>query len=209
MTLGLMRMISVAIALFLAGLLGLPGVASLPAASAQDASDDCYVFDLAVLDESVAAADLIIVATVERADAGSAALSPRAFLKGSVTATAIGLSRPVDGQCPEANLRAGERVLVILTATRDRNDWPGPSQVFALINGRATNQEASPVTVAEAELVERIRSVTGQYAVPAADEDEGASIGWLTTVLPVGLALALLFGVGLVLMRIWHRIDPT
>ena len=63
--------------------------------------------------------------------------------------------------------------------------------------------------MAEAELVSRIRALTNQYTVPAAAESESAGIDWGRTVVPVGFAVLALFGVGLVLMRIWHRIDPS
>jgi hypothetical protein len=61
----------------------------------------------------------------------------------------------------------------------------------------------------EVEVVSSIRAITGQYAVPAATEAEGAGIDWGNTVLPLGLVLLVIFGIGLVLMRVWHRIDPS
>jgi hypothetical protein len=62
---------------------------------------------------------------------------------------------------------------------------------------------------AEADLVEEIRGITGQYAVPPQSESEGQGIDWWKTVLPVGGAVLGIFVVGLFLMRIWHRIDPS
>ncbi|GAB4331166.1 MAG: hypothetical protein Kow0010_16330 [Dehalococcoidia bacterium] len=169
----------------------------------------CYRFDLDDLQASVAGADVIVIGTVEGVDGQTATLRPHAFLKGPVSAAAIVLGRREASDCPQAVLVPGERALVVLSGPAGARAWPGPSQLFTLADGWASNQDEPPAVAAEAELVERIRSVTGQYAVPAADEGEGASIGWVSTVLPVGLALVLLFGVGLVLMRIWHRIDPT
>jgi hypothetical protein len=57
--------------------------------------------------------------------------------------------------------------------------------------------------------VSLVRGITEQYAVPAASAGDGAGIDWWKTVLPVGVATLALFGVGLYLMRIWHRIDPS
>jgi hypothetical protein len=58
-------------------------------------------------------------------------------------------------------------------------------------------------------VVAAIRAITGQYAVPAGSKDEGAGIDWKSTVLPVGAALLAVFAIGLVLMRQWHKIDPS
>lgn len=156
------------------------------------------------------AAEVIVAATVVRSDESGISLSPSFFLKGAATAGDIVLPRPPAGDdCPPAEFGEGQRVLVVLAKSQSRLAWPGPSAVFTLVDGRATNQETPPARLSEAELVERIRAVTGQYAVPATDEGEGAAVGWLTTIVPLGIALVLLFGVGLVLMRIWHRIDPS
>jgi hypothetical protein len=86
-------------------------------------------------------------------------------------------------------------------------EWPLTNQVYVLDQGRAHMEGDKDRT--EAEVVNAIRGVTGQYAVPAANDDEGAGIDWKSTVLPLGIALALIFAIGLVLMRLWHRIDPS
>lgn len=179
-------------------------------AAGQETAPACYRFDLGDVETSVRTADVIVIGTVDRADGQQATVIPVAFLKGRVSAAAISLTRGDDGSCPEAVLTAGERVLVVLAGPGEQqNAWPGPSQVFTLQDGQATNQDDPPSVVDETELIERIRAVTGQYAVPPAGPGEGASVEWWSTMVPVGLALVLLFGVGLVLMRIWHRIDPT
>ena len=64
------------------------------------------------------------------------------------------------------------------------------------------------MSLTEDDLVSRIREVSGQYAVLATDPSEGASVNWLGVVLPVALAAALILGIALVLLRIWHRIEP-
>ena len=85
---------------------------------------------------------------------------------------------------------------------------PDIHTVFVLEDGRAVHPNGGE-SVGEAELFEAIRGVTNQFAIPAASDSEGASIDWLRVVLPVaGAALGILVA-GLLLMGIWHRIDPT
>ena len=74
--------------------------------------------------------------------------------------------------------------------------------------GVATNGGDAAVSLSEDDLVTRIREVSGQYAVLATDASEGASIDWLRVVLPVTLAAIVILAIALVLLRIWHRIDP-
>ena len=81
-----------------------------------------------------------------------------------------------------------------------RAQEPAPKPTAASIAS-----ELSPADKAFAE----IRTVTGQYAVPAADDEEGATLDWMKVVLPVGLATLGVFAVSLVLMRMWHKIDPS
>jgi hypothetical protein len=45
--------------------------------------------------------------------------------------------------------------------------------------------------------------------VPAANQSEGASLDWVRVVLPTTIVVLIVFGIGLVLMRTWHRIDPS
>jgi hypothetical protein len=63
--------------------------------------------------------------------------------------------------------------------------------------------------LAEEELSERIRALTGQSSVPADPGDDGSTIDWTRTVLPLSVALGLVFVIGLAMMRVWHRIDPS
>jgi hypothetical protein len=45
--------------------------------------------------------------------------------------------------------------------------------------------------------------------VPAQTNSQGASLDWIKVVLPTALVVLAVFGIGLYLMKIWHRIDPT
>ena len=137
---------------------------------------------------------------------GSVGIRPEAFLKGSALPADILLQPPTD-DCPPAKLQAGDRVLAFLAGSDGQLRWPGASQAWTLDAGQAQNGAGDSRT--EANLVSQVRSVTGQYAVPAPTSDTGIRITWKGTILPLAAALALVFGVGLVLMRTWHRIDPT
>lgn len=165
------------------------------------------------LAQAVQASSLIVIARVTDATpARSALLQPEAFLKGSASNAGIPLEYPLDSSpCPLATLRPSSRVLVFLASQGGQPGWPGTSQVVDLDNATAVQQEDGgfgPST--EAAWVSRVRSVTGQYAVPSRGGDGGgASIDWNKTILPVGAAIAGLLVVGLALMRVWHRIDPS
>ncbi|MBE0611522.1 MAG: hypothetical protein IH609_19230 [Dehalococcoidia bacterium] len=164
------------------------------------------------LTQAVEASGLILVAKVHReADSGPATLEPEAILKGSVPSTNVEVPLPEgEAPCELAVLADGTRALLFLSVMDGRPQWPGASQVFDLEDGFAIQQEdlgfgRSP----EVARVNSIRSITGQYVVPAADSSEGAGIDWGSTVLPMGAVLLVVFGIGLVLMRTWHRIDPS
>lgn len=142
---------------------------------------------------------------------GRTAIEPEAFLKGPAIATPLLLGEPqgdARSECPPARLVSGTRVLAPLRRGLDAPSHPDIHTVFVLEDGRASHPDGSE-SLAEAELVERIRGVTNQYAVPAANASERASIDWLRVVLPVAGAVLGIFVAGLVLMRVWHRIDPT
>ena len=96
--------------------------------------------------------------------------------------------------------------MAFLRSANGQPQWPGAAQVFWLIDGRASGLGGN---VSESDLVQKVRAITGQYAVPAASQSEGAGIDWRNTVLPLSVALAFVFAIGLVLMRVWHRIDPS
>jgi hypothetical protein len=155
---------------------------------------------------------LILVAKVHRqSPSAPVELEPEVILKGSVPGTNVTLPAPEgNAPCPLATLEDGTRALLLLSVAGGRPEWPGESQVFDLRDGLAVQQEdlgfgESP----EFARINSIRTITGQYVVPASEPGEGAGIDWGSTVLPIGAVLAVVFGIGLVLMRTWHRIDPS
>jgi hypothetical protein len=133
-------------------------------------------------------------------------LKPEAFLKGPASADEIRFAGEESALCPQANIAEGERVLIYMFDA-EAPAYPLINQAYVLRDGRAFMEGAEPRS--EVEVVSSIRAITGQYAVPAATEAEGAGIDWGNTVLPLGLVLLVIFGIGLVLMRVWHRIDPS
>ena len=131
-------------------------------------------------------------------------------MKGPASGSPILLRSPNSvSSCPRAELADGSRILAILRAGDRDLDWPWAWDVYLLKDGLATNAGANPVSLPEADLIRSIRDVTGQFAVPAKTADEGASIDWVGTVVPMTAALLVVFAISLVLMRAWHRIDPS
>ena len=150
--------------------------------------------------------EVIVIGEAVSADPSLLVLRPEAFLKGPVSADDISLDGDPNGMCPQAAIGAGERVLVYIAHASDPT-YPLMNEAYVLKDGYAYMEGADPLP--EVEVVSSIRAVTGQYAVPAATEEEGAGIDWGNTLLPMGLVLLIVFGIGLVLMRVWHRIDPS
>jgi hypothetical protein len=91
----------------------------------------------------------------------------------------------------------------------NRLAWPDASRAFLLDREVASNAATPPWVVPEHELAGRIQDLTGQASVPVQSTDEGRHIDWWGTVVPVGSALIVVFAIGLLLMRTWHRIDPS
>ena len=182
-------------------------LSSLGTAPAARAHDDCPHFDLDDLFASIEDVDVIVVGELVT-EAGAPAIAPEAYLKGPAIAEALPLSdSPTD--CDRAALPAeGARVLAALRREGGGFQWPVPAALFVIEEGVATNGDDAPVSLSEDDLVTRIREISGQYAVLATDESEGASIDWLRVVLPVTLAAIVILAIALVLLRIWHRIDP-
>ena len=149
---------------------------------------------------------MIVIGEAISAEASLLVLRPEAFLKGPVSADDMNLEGQPEGMCPQAAIAEGERVLVYI-ASANEPAYPLTNEAYVLKDGYAYMEGAEPLS--EVEVVSSIRAVTGQYAVPAATEEEGAGIDWGNTLLPMGLVLLIVFGIGLVLMRVWHRIDPS
>ncbi len=204
-----------ALALVIAAAL-IPGAAVLSAQPARYGCDE--PLSDAQFRLAVESASMIVIGHVDniRTDAVPdpheiAAIRPEAFLKGPATGAELRFERrgPVS-PCQYAEFSDGDRLVLIAQKSSEPFAWPDPNAAFRLQEGRAFSlNPADDRGETEADLVARIRGITGQYAVPAASQDEGASIDWVGTVLPVGAGLAVIFGISLVLMRLWHRIDPS
>lgn len=171
------------------------------------AHEDCPHFDLDDLRASVEDVEVIVVGTLV-SEQGAPAVAPEVYLKGSAVTGALVLSS-APSECEEAVLPPeGARVIVALRQSARGFERPVPAALFIVAGGVATNRADPPVSLPEEDLVSRIRRVSGQYAVLATDPSEGVSINWLGVVLPVALAAALILCIALVLLRIWHRIEP-
>jgi hypothetical protein len=174
------------------------------------------LLDDARLATMVAQSSLVALGTVEKvtgttADPTQAAtLHPEAYLKGPTNASDIEIRRStVVMPCEFAPLNEGDRVIVLLQGA-EPFPWPAADAAYLLANGSATSTNpADTRTMTESQLVTKLRGLTNQVTVPATSNSEGASIDWIGTVVPVTVALLLVFGIGLYLMSIWHRIDPT
>ncbi len=148
---------------------------------------------------------LIVIGRVEARADGALELVPEVYLRGPALAGPLPLIRGENG-CPEAALAPEDRILAALEPTAGGWRWPGQSQAFVLRDGLARSGDGR--TMAEDALVEALRRATGQLAYPAVQAEEGG-FDWMGVGLPVGGALVAIFAVGLYLMRLWHRIDPT
>ncbi|MFN0146914.1 MAG: hypothetical protein ACKVT1_10400 [Dehalococcoidia bacterium] len=164
-------------------------------------------------------ASLIVIGTVsgrgsdpEVTDRGWLDLRPEAFLKGNPSASLVRFETAFPEPCLDPGVVTGEgaRLLLIATGEGGHIAWPAPRAIYALADGEAHSLNRGDRTpLAETDLIARIRGLTDQYSVPAASAGEGSGIDWVRTVLPVGGATLALLAVGLLLMRVWHRIDPS
>ncbi len=189
--------------------LALTLAAALAGGSATAQDGPCPRLDLADLRFSLAEFDVVVVGEVA-ARADGLAILPEVWLKGAASAGAVPLATGDGGECPlAATPPAGARALAALRREGTGFAPPPASALFVIADGVAVNGADPPERLPEAELIARIRAATGQYAVPAAAPAEGASLDWARVAAPVGGALLAIFAVSLVLMRVWHRIDPT
>ena len=164
--------------------------------------------------QAVQASSLVAVARVQEVEPGvRVLLKPEALLKGSFAGLTVEIaypSREPTNGCKLATFVSGSRVFVFLAGREGHVYWPSDYQAFVLADGRAVQQaDTGWKLVTEAGLISLVRGITGQYVVPVAGGEHGAGIDWRNTVLPLSAALLIVFGIGLVLMRVWHRIDPT
>jgi len=163
------------------------------AASAQEGGEACPALDLERAEATALAFDVIVAGAVEERGAG-VVIVPEYYLKGAAVSGPLALER--DGRCPEAELEAGTRVLAGLVRAPGGFRWPSPDAVRLLPDDER----------AEELLIAPLRAATGQQAYPPAG---AAGFDWMGVGIPVIGALVGLMAVGLYLMRLWHRIDPT
>lgn len=173
----------------------------------------CFSVTSDAVTQAVQSSTVILVASVKALTPGEqVVLQPEVVLKGAVPNSAVEIPYPqsVPTGCRLASFTAGTRVFVFLGSGDGHLLWPSSPQLFLLNGGAAVQQENQGLGAqTEAGLVALVRDITNQYAVPAQTKSEGAGIDWMKTVLPVGAALLVVFAIGLWLMKIWHRIDPT
>ncbi|MEO9255238.1 MAG: hypothetical protein ABI305_06850 [Tepidiformaceae bacterium] len=185
--------------------------ALVPGAAVFARVEKCGATAASDLPTSAMDADVIVIARVSTdATDTSALLQPEAYLKGSASSQAIPLSLPAQyAGCAAAQFPRGNRVLVFLGSRDAKFVWPTVERIYYLNDGSAVSPLDPNNPVTEEALVSSIRSVTNEYIVPASSNAEGASLDWVRVVLPTTIVVLIVFGIGLVLMRIWHRIDPT
>ncbi|MGE0598763.1 MAG: hypothetical protein AB7J35_02920 [Dehalococcoidia bacterium] len=186
-------------------------LAGAAVSSSASAATTCLDVDPDALVEAVEASNVIVAGVVHEEDGGGTVrIEPDVFLLGAASNEPIRPRYPDPlPECALARLSEGQRVLAFLDSTDGVLNWPSAGRVFWLSNGEAVSGGGSPTTISEVALVQKVRGITGQYAVPASNKDDGAGIDWGNTVLPLGVVLLIIFGIGLVLMRVWHRIDPS
>lgn len=178
-------------------------------ATAQD-QGPCFVYTESTAADVLEAASVVVVGSVVASEPGrSATIEPELYLKGATLPLEITLEHNPELPCMPATLRANERLLLILGEQGGTLAWPGVNQVFTLREGNAYLADNAVPVDDEAGLVDAIRALTGQYSVPAGSASDSASLDWLGTVVPVTAAVLAVFGISLLLMKEWHRIDPT
>ena len=193
-----------------AGLIAALVIATAALAQTPGPLSACAGFDPAQPRESLVPIGIAVIGSVQDAVEGkSATLAPEAYLKGPTSAGTVRLRiETLPGECEAGSLRTGDRVLLLLQSNQGDVHWPSPEQTWVLRGGEATLQ-ATGETMTEGNLISSIRDITGQYSIPAESEAEAPGIDWIRTVLWVGGVVLAVFAVGLVMMKEWHRIDPT
>ena len=171
----------------------------------------CTATSVAPTARELADIKVIVVGVVRSGNnTGAVRIEPELFLKGAASREPITLQKAAtNGDCVLARLNDGDRVIAFLRSSENHLTWPPDGQMFLLYEGVATNGGNTPVSLSESELIENVRRVTGQFAVPAANSAEAAHIHWVGTVLPVGGGLLVILAIALGLMGLWHRIDPS
>ncbi len=170
----------------------------------------CEVLDLDDLYQSVSDYDVIVLAEVGNVRESSpmqVELHVAAYLKGPPNVQVL-RALYTDGHC-EAELSVGDNVIAALTGfPGGKILWPSKGSVLFLENGHVFSDGGQSLGITEANLIEDIRAVTGQYAIPANSLNEGASLNIRSVIIPVLIAAVCILGIGLFLQRIWQKIDP-
>ncbi len=175
------------------------------------AQGGCSTLTESTLRQGVEQAAVVVVATVaEGPDEGSVVVVPERYYKGTAESRSFLLRlASADPACQPAALPGDSRMLLILGSKDDQLAWPDASRAFLLQGGTATSGGDDGWQLPEADLEQDIQDLTGQASIPVEAGDDGEQIDWLRTVLPVSAALVVVFAIGLVMMRTWHRIDPS
>ncbi len=174
------------------------------------------------LTQRIRDSDLVVLGDVVDAvsgpgeDRATLRLRPIAYFKGNPSAALISFNLTLPGPCLNPGIYAGPgtRLVVMAKSSGGSVPFPEPERAYLIDSASgvtlalALNRGDTLILPADT-LFTRIRSITNQLSVPAESKEEGAGIDWLTTVLPVLGALAFIGGAGFILMRIWHRIDPS
>lgn len=176
-------------------------------AFAQDGPDPCAPFDLSALAPVVRESGAIVIAVVHAHD-DTVSLMPQVYLKGPATERPIELGPASAAECEPAALVDGSVVLAALSGGAGGTTAPWPAQGRTRLLATGGTVPSDEALLAD-EIVAGIRGITGQFAVPAAETGSGIGFDVTGSILPVGLAMLFILAAGLVLMRLWHRIDPS
>ncbi|MBH77231.1 MAG: hypothetical protein CL897_03255 [Dehalococcoidia bacterium] len=171
------------------------------------AHEDCPHFKLEDMRRSVEDVDIIVIG-VMASEGSMRVIQPEVYLRGSAVAGPLGLIDQPSICIPAEPPPDGGRVIVGLRRVEGGFQWPVSHALFVVEDGFARAGGDQGVSLTEEELVSRIREVSGQYAVVATHASQGASINWVGVILPVGLSAIVILSIALVLLRIWHRIEP-
>jgi hypothetical protein len=147
-------------------------------------------------------ASVVVLGHLEAGEGEAIRLVPEGFFKGPVQSQPLVLT-PGWGSCM-VFFETDSRMVVFL---KNQESWPSEGDIYVLEDGRAESVTGTDVG-SEEDFLAEVRGITEQFAVPAASESEGEGIEWGARCCR-SVALGIVFVIGLFLMRIWHRIDPS
>ncbi len=185
----------------------LVAAAAVLPAKADSRFEPCLEVSLEGLAGATGEAEVVVLGEIRDGPAdGGLQIHPSVYFKGPAGSADPALVRVPEGDCPAAELQTGQRIIFFGRSTSGGLVWPSAGAVVFLTEGSAL-LPGSGERLSESALVALLQRETGQYAVPAGPRSPIADLQ--SAILPVTLALVALFAVGLVLMRVWHRIDPS